>query len=235
MTKKISHLLILLRAFIPSVYFCLKYLPFRQAIKLPILVYKPHFLKLKGTVVIENENIRFGMVKLGFLTSAIYPNTGITIKHEGKLIFKGKCHIGNDCYVVCGKQGRIEFGSDFSVTAGLKLVSKCGITFGKETSIGWGCIVMDTNSHPLYDMEKKKFKKAFGKIYIGDNNWFATQCVIMPSVQTPERCIFGARTLVTRGAKYEPYCVHGGSPVRVLSRNVMRIIGQDSIKDYSTE
>lgn len=66
MTKKISHLLILLRAFIPSVYFCLKYLPFRQAIKLPILVYKPHFLKLKGTVVIENENIRFGMVNSAF-------------------------------------------------------------------------------------------------------------------------------------------------------------------------
>lgn len=235
MTKKISHILILLRAFIPSVYFCLKYLPFRQAIKLPILVYKPHFLKLKGTVVIENENIRFGMVKLGFLTHVLYPNTGITVKNEGKLVFKGKCNIGNDCYIVCGKQGRIEFGDDFKVSAGLKMVSQCGITFGKETRIGWGCIVMDTNFHPLYDMEKKKFKKAFGKICIGDNNWFATQCVIMPSVQTPERCIFGARTVVTRGGQYEPYCVHGGSPVRVLSRNVMRIKGQDSVKDYSAE
>lgn len=235
MTKKISHLLILLRAFIPSVYFCLKYLPFRQAIKLPILVYKPHFLKLKGTVVIENENIRFGMVKLGFLTHVLYPNTGITVKNEGKLVFKGKCDIGNDCYIVCGKQGRIEFGDDFKVSAGLKMVSQCGITFGKETRIGWGCIVMDTNFHPLYDMEKQKFKKAFGKIRIGDNNFFTSQCFIMPSVQTPERCIFGARTVVTRGGQYEPYCVHGGSPVRVLSRNVMRIIGQDSVKDYSTE
>lgn len=235
MTKKISHLLILLRAFIPSIYFCLKYLPFRQAIKLPILVYKPHFLKLKGTVVIENENIRFGMVKLGFLTHVLYPNTGITVKNEGKLVFKGKCDIGNDCYIVCGKQGRIEFGDDFKVTAGLKMVSQCGITFGKETRIGWGCIVMDTNFHPLYDMEKQKFKKAFGKIRIGDNNFFTSQCFIMPSVQTPERCIFGARTVVTRGGQYEPYCVHGGSPVRVLSRNVMRIIGQDSVKDYSAE
>lgn len=151
------------------------------------------------------------------------------------MIFKGKCHIGNDCYVICGKHGRIEFGNDFKVTAGLKMVSQCGITFGKDVLIGWGCLVIDTNFHPLYDMEKKEFKKAFGKIRIGDNNWFATQCVIMPSVQTPERCVFGARTVVTRGGQYESYCVHGGSPVRVLSRNVMRIIGQDSIKDYSEE
>lgn len=89
MTKKISHLLILLRAFIPSIYFCLKYLPFRQAIKLPILVYKPHFLKLEGTVVIENENIRFGMVKLGFLTHVLYPNTGITVKKKASLYSRG--------------------------------------------------------------------------------------------------------------------------------------------------
>lgn len=94
---------------------------------------------------------------------------------------------------------------------------------------------MDTNSHMLYDIEKKKFKKAFGKINIGSNNWFGTQCMIMPSVETPERCIFGARTIVTRGGQYESYCVHGGNPVRVLTRNVMRIIGQDIIKDYSIE
>lgn len=175
------------------------------------------------------------MIKIGFLTSAIYPDTGITIRNEGEMIFKGKCHIGNDCYVICGKHGRIEFGNDFKVTAGLKMVSQCGITFGEDVLIGWGCLVIDTNFHPLYDMEKKKFKKAFGKIRIGDKNWFATQCVIMPSAQTPERCVFGARTVVTRGGQYESCCVHGGSPVRVLSRNVVRIIGQDSVKDYIAE
>lgn len=57
----------------------------------------------------------------------------------------------------------------------------------------------------------------------------------MPGVRTSERCIFGARTIVTRGGQYELYWVHGGNPVRILSRNVMRIIGQDIIKDYSIE
>ena len=55
----------------------------------------------------------------------------------------------------------------------------------------------------------------------------------MPRVKTPERCIFGIRSIVTRGAIFESYCVHGGSPLRVLSRNVMRDYDNDLIKDYS--
>lgn len=230
-----SKLTFILRAFIPSVYFNFKYLPFKQAIKLPILTYKPHFHRLKGKIIIDSHNVYTGMIRLGIFASAMYNNTGFSIKHEGTIVFKGRCRIGNDTNIVCGKQGKIVFGEDFRNSAGMKIVSHCGITFGKETRLGWGGLVMDTNFHPIYDIEKKKFKKAFGKINIGDNNWFGAQCMIMPSVETPERCIFGARTIVTRGGQYESYCVHGGNPVRVLTRNVMRIIGQDIIKDYSIE
>ena len=82
-------------------------------------------------------------------------------------------------------------------------------------------------------MKKEKFKKAYGPIKIGDYNWFATKCKVMHSVTTPERCIFGMGSMVTRGGQYESYCVHGGSPIRVLSRDVMRIIGQDKITSYA--
>lgn len=231
--EKIKKILFFIRCLIPSLYFNFKYLPFRQAIKLPILVYKLHFHVLKGKVVIDAPKIYTGMIRLGIFAVGVYPNNGISLKHEGMLIFKGKCRIGNDCHIVCGKLGKIVFGEDFKASAGMKIVSQCGITFGKEVRVGWGGIIIDTNFHPLYDMEKKRFKKAFGKIHIGDNNWMGLQCLVMPGVVTPERCIFGARTVITRGGNYEPYCVHGGSPIRVLSRNAMRIIGQDQIKDYS--
>lgn len=223
----------LIRSFIPSLFFCMKYLPFRQAVKLPVLVYKPHFHRLGGKVIIDAPTVYTGMIRLGFNGGGPYPKSGISLKHEGELVFQGKCRIGNDSHIVCGKQGRIVFGPDFRATAGVKIVSMCGVTIGKEVRLGWGSIILDTNFHPLYDMEKQRFKRAFGRVCIGDNNWFGLQCLIMPGVTTPERCIIGARTTVTRGGNYEPYCVHGGSPVRVLSRNVMRIIGEDQIKDYS--
>lgn len=221
------------RAFIPSLFFNFKNLPFNQARKLPIWVYKMRCISQKGEIVIDSDNVHTGMIQLGFPRAATYPNTGITWRNKGKVIFKGKCKIGNDSYLIVGKQGVLTIGEDFKANAGIKIVSECRITFGSHTRMGWGCIMMDTNFHPLYDMEKKKYKRAFSPITIGDFNWFGLQCYIMHGVHTPERCIFGARSVVTRGGQYESYCVHGGSPVRVLSRNVMRDYRCDLVTDYS--
>lgn len=217
---------------IPSIIFNFHYLPFKQAIKLPILLKKPHFRQLGGQVLIDNENITHGMIRLGFNQSNIFPNNGISWLNEGKIIFKGKVVIGSESYLVVRASGNVTFGDDFLNTAAMKLVSCIGIEFGQGTRFGWNSLIMDTNFHPLYDMEKEKFKKAYGKIKIGDYNWFGTQCMIMHSVETPKRCIFGARSIITRGGQYESYCVHGGSPIHVLSRNIVRIYGQDLVTEY---
>ena len=52
--KKLSTELSILRYIIPTIYFNFHYLPFSQAIKLPIVFYKPHFGKLKGVVKINS-------------------------------------------------------------------------------------------------------------------------------------------------------------------------------------
>lgn len=223
------------RAIMPSVLFNLRNLPLNQAIRMPIWVYKMRLISQKGTIVIDCRHVYTGMILLGFPRAATYPNNGIVWRNYGKIVFKGECKIGNDCAVICGKKGRIEFGKAFRATAGLRLVSEYGITFGQNVLVGWGNVFIDTNFHPLYDMEKKKFKNAFSPITIGDDNWFGMNCLAMPGVTTPGHCIFGARTIVTRGGQYESYCVHGGSPVRVLSRNIMRVTDQDQVRDYSEE
>jgi len=226
--KKIWKNRSILRSLPQTIYFNFHYLPFNQAIHLPILLYKPHFLKLKGKVQIESEKIEFGMIRMGFRTCGIYPNTGITWEnHGGSIIFKGSFKTGNDSYLVFGEKTRVEFGDNFLNAGSLKIVSYRGIKFGIGTRFGWGCLVMDTNFHPLYDMVNKKFKRASGPIEIGDYNWFATQCKIMHSTITPERCVFGMNTTVTRNCIKKSYCVMGGDPVRILTENVMRDLDHD--------
>lgn len=221
------------RVFLCSVYFNLRYLPFKQAIKLPIIVDKVKMLVSKARFVIDAEQIDRGMIYIGGYISRAYPDTGVTFLNEGCIIFKGKCQIMNDTTIICGKQGKIIFEDNVWIGGGCKIISMCGISFGVGTRLGWANVVTDTNFHPLYDITNQKFKRAYGPIEIGPYNWFGMQCIVMPSVKTPERCIFGARTVVNRGAIFEPYCVHGGSPIRILSRNVMRDYNNDVIKDYS--
>jgi len=168
------------------------------------------------------------MIRLGYRNVSIYPNTGITYENNGgTVIFKGKCKIGNSSCLSIGEKSTVEFGDDFVNEAGARIISYRGIRFGKCTRFGWGSLCMDTNFHPLFDLVKNRFKKASGPIEIGDYNWFGTECKIMHSVVTPERCIFGMGTIVSRGCEMKSYCVMGGSPVRILSQNVMRKYGED--------
>lgn len=213
-----------------TIYFNFHYLPFKQAIKLPFSLHKADLLNCSGKVILDvpMDQIKKGMIYLGHRGVSIYPNTGIMWENRGgTVIFKGKCKIGSDSYLSFGKNTTVVFGDDFLSTAALKLVSYRGITFGQSTRFGWQGLIMDTNIHPLYDMKKEKFKRASSPITIGDYNWFGTQCKVMHGVETPERCIFGMNTVVTRGCEMKSYCVMGGSPVKVLTEGVMRIIGQD--------
>lgn len=219
----------ILRSLPQTIYFNFHYLPFKQAIKLPILLYKPKLLKMKGHVHIDYDNIHMGMIRLGFRTCSIYQNNGVIWENlGGNVIFKGKCLIGNESALSFGEKTIVVFGDDFKNTASLKLVSYRGITFGTHVRLGWGVLIMDTNFHPLYDMKKQFYKRASGLIEIGDYNWFGTQCKIMHSVKTPERCIFGMNTVVTRNCEMRSYCVMGGSPVKILSENVMRDYEHDT-------
>lgn len=213
-----------------SLYFNFHYLPFAQAIKLPILLYKPHFIKLKGSVSLEFDGkpIKTGQIRMGFPLASVYPNNGIVWDNNGgHVIFRGSCLIGNDTYVSLGEKTTVDFGDDFLNTAGLKMVSYRGIKIGQKARFGWGVLIMDTNFHPLYDIKNKKFKQASGNIEIGDYNWFGTQCKIMHSVKTLERCIFGMGSTITRGSEMRSYCVMGGNPIKILSENVMRDYDND--------
>ncbi len=218
---------------IPTIYFNFHYLPFKQAIKLPIILYKPSLKKIKGKIIIDKPNVKYGMIRLGFHRASIYPNNGIMFQnHGGTVIFKGKCMIGGNSYISVGKTGKIIFGDDFKTTASIKIISFVKISFGTSTRVGWDCMFMDTNFHPLKKIETKEKKKASGPISIGDFNWFGNKCTIMHSVNTPERCIFGLTSIVTRGTKCESYCVHGGNPVKVLTKGVYRDLNDDN-ESYS--
>lgn len=79
-----------LKYIIPTIYFNFHYLPFKQAIFLPIYLRKPKLLTLKGKVIIQagGGKIKPGMIRLGVFGVSIYPSRGIMIENRGTIIFK---------------------------------------------------------------------------------------------------------------------------------------------------
>lgn len=199
------------------------YLPFKQAVKLPIWLKKADLVSMKGTVRIEAEKISMGMIQLGYRDTSIYPNDGIMWENKGAdVVFRGKCRIGNHSFLSMGEGASVVFGDDFRNSGAMKLVANHKVIFGRTVSVGWETLIMDDNLHPLYDTVKQEYKPSGGDILIGDYNWLATGCKVLHGVKTPERCIFSAGSLITRGSEMRSQCVMGGQPLRVISENVIR-------------
>lgn len=210
----------IIRYIIPTIWFNCKYLPLKQAIKLPIILYKPHLLRCQGNIIIEGD-VKFAMIRLGFLNGLIYPNNGFSYENNGgTIIFRGKCRIGNDSYLSVGHDATVVFGDDFINNAGAKICSVYGIQFGKCTSLGWNVLILDTNFHPIMDIVTNKTKKMGGEIIIGDYNWFGAYCKVLHSVKTPERCIFALGSIVTRATPVKSYCVSNSD--KIIINNVIR-------------
>lgn len=218
---------------LPSIRFNFHYLPFKQAMHLPIYICKPQYENLLGSVVITAPNLRRGMIQLGSSTTALYPDTGIRWNNKGTIVFKGDVVIGSNSAIVVYPKAILELGDHFISTASLHVACTVGISVGHHAILGWETTIMDSDFHPLYDMENHCFKKAYGKIHIGNFNWFAAQCMIRHSVKTPSHCTFAARSLVSRQDVFESYCVHGGSPLRILARNLILREGEEYITHYS--
>lgn len=99
----------------------------------------------------------------------MYSNNGVQITHSGTLIFKGRCLIGNNSFIYTGSDGGIEFCDEFITSFSLKIISICGICFGRQTSVGWRTVIQDSKFHPIFDRKLLSDRKAYGKIEIGDN------------------------------------------------------------------
>ncbi|KHT61658.1 hypothetical protein RJ45_21915 [Photobacterium gaetbulicola] len=207
-----------------TLYFNFKYLPREQALKLPIVLFKPSLLKTKGTVKITSKKIYFGMIQLGVKHVSIYPNNGFIFENKGgEIEFKGRCVIGSNSSISIGDKGKLIIGDDFLATSTLKIVCYHYVKICERVRFGWDCLVMDTGFHPLKSQLTGEFiGKAYGPIKLGKNNWFANGTLVLKNTETADFCIFGARSILSKKFDVEPYSLLVGSPPKVVKTGIYR-------------
>lgn len=199
---------------------------------LPILLYKPKLLKMKGKVSINTNSVRTGMVRLGDYRVSIYPNSGFVWEnHGGTVIFNGKCNVGNASAVSVGKNGELIFGSDFQATAGLKIACYHKISFGENVLIGWSNIFIDNDFHKIKKLNSHSSNIAYGEIKIGNENWFGLRCTTMKGAETPDYTIVAGNSVINKRYDIPEYSLIAGSPAKLKFTGVYRDLADDDI-DY---
>lgn len=218
----------MIRALIPTVWFNFRHLPFRQAVHLPVLLYKARVLSCAGKVTV-NGSPRFGLVRLGVPNVSLYPDSGIVLEINGHVEFNGSCVIGNASAVSVGKSGHLVLGDGFVSTAAVKIACYDAVTFGNDVLVGWDCLFMDTDFHRL-TCDDGRALRGYGKVTVGDRVWFGAECRVMKNTSVPDDTVVSAGTVLNGPVDVAEHSVIGNTrTVKVIREGCRRNPADDRI------
>ena len=202
-----------------SILFNLKYLPFSQAIKLPIFISNHVCLKrLSGVVKIYNT--KTGAVKIGFGNIGIFDKKFSRTIWEvsGKVEFKGNANIGHGSKI--SVEGDLIIGDNFQITAESSIVCQKAITIGNDVLISWDCLIMDTDYHNIYDSRKTKLINPPREIAIGNKVWIGCRSLILKGSTIADGVIVAAGSIVTKSFAQRNSII-GGNPTRIIKNDII--------------
>lgn len=200
-----------------SIYVNFRLLPFNEALKLPIIVSRKTILSSLSGKVTFNK-VKTGIVRIGFgnvdLLDYKYQRTILHI--SGHIHFDGKCKIGLASRLMV--YGNLTVGEGFLLSGNGTILCNHEITIGKNSSMAWESIIMDTDEHPIYNKEKKTINPD-KPIHIGDDVWIASRSMLLKGSSIPNGCIVGANSLITKSFETEQAII-AGNPARIIKEGV---------------
>ena len=206
------------------IYLNFKFLPFKQACRLPIDVYgKLRLVGKSGKLNIIGD-IRPGMIKFGSQGRDMFPLDPVILDIRGSLCFNGSFYIG------CGSTIRVENNAKMSIGAnsrfGAQTILFCEerINIGAQVEGSWRCQLMDTDRHEIIDRKNNTVLQSCKPIEIGDNVWIGNNVFINKGTKIPDNIIIASKSLCNKDYSSVPaFSVIAGIPAKVVSSDKQRI------------
>lgn len=206
--------------YIYSLLFCLRYLPFKQAIKVPIYISPSVRIKqLKKGDIIFNCPLRRSLATIGFEGNVglNQQRATIVVKNDGKIVFHGSAIIlGGTSLSVQGAM--LSLGDNFicNTNCFISCVRK-NITIGNDTIFGWNVVLNTSNGHPVFIDGRRSVLD--DEITIGSHVWICSYANISKGVEIADGCIVAQNSLVLRN-QLTSNALIAGNPAKIVKENV---------------
>ena len=194
--------------------FNVKYLPLKQALKIPILLESIPVCRGKGKIELVG-NVTRGMVILGGVLANFYHRNPVVFENEGKVVFHSGVCIRGNAFISCAKNATITFKEDVKVNNGCRFIAKKEITLGKDCRIGWDCTFIDNDYHVLWDIVADRACKSELPVVLGEGCWIGHDCVIAKGTKLMDFTTVASFSKVQLKNR-KPNTIVSGNPAQVV-------------------
>ncbi|OOQ56922.1 hypothetical protein BC343_17120 [Mucilaginibacter pedocola] len=122
-------------------------------------------------------------------------------------------HIGRT-QISAGPRALIDIGDNTFINTGAVISSRKCIRIGSNCHIANDVVIMDDDFH---DVASHTTNSGAQTIFIGNNVWLATRCIVLKGVSIGDGAVVAAGAVVTKDVP--PYTLVGGVPAKPI-RNI---------------
>ena len=221
-----------------SLYVNLCFLPFKDAIKMPILIYgKCTFYALSGNVKFKVP-IKRGMLKIGANdpVRSYYSKSFLSV--NGEFVVGNNVTLRRGINLEIKKNAVLELEDNVSIGHNCTIIVAKNVCIKQATSIGNNTTIMDTDFHYIINVKSRNVKPSEGKILIHENCWIGGNCIIKKNTILPKGTILaGPYSMVSKDyTKIIPeFSIIAGSPAKLLVEDMRRINNNETdaiLADY---
>lgn len=207
-----------------SLWYNLRLLPFRQAIRMPILIsHRTVVQNFSGKICIHTQKPRMGLVKIGFgtcqCTDFRYNRTILNLR--GTFDILGECSLGAGSAVELAENAILTVGNKFNLGPKSLIICHKAMTFGNDFITSWNCTLMDTDQHSLVDSDGQ-ITNPDREISVGNNVWLGCNCLVTKGTTLADSITVAAGSTL-HGSYPEPRTVLAGNPAKVVKNGVERL------------
>lgn len=200
-----------------TLYFNAKYFWRQQKrICFPVLVARNFKLKsCCGNLQCESMrpfNVTFGFNEVAIcdckFERGIWNNAGDIILGENVSFGEG---------VRIDNHGSIKIGTKTGIMANSNVICYDSIEIGDNCIISWGCQIMDTDLHKIYDNQNNRINENC-PISIGNSVWVGSRVIVLKGSDIPNGSICAAGAIISK--RFEEHNIIIGGTNKILNKNI---------------
>lgn len=204
-------------------------LPFKQAVKLPIIVSRyTYFYSLPGRIELTSP-ARLGMIRLGYFgEDVITPkDTRTLLQIEGTMRLAENVHLGCGVIIRVEENATLDIEANVRISNRTKIICYDNVKICHDTRIAWECQIIDTSFHYMRNINDNSVTELTNPIVIGAHNWIGNRCNIMKGTLIPDYTIVASGSLCNKHYDFPQYSLIAGSPAKLIKTGIYRCLDKE--------